>query len=294
MNSNAAMSSDFRGACNVGRWNRSRGGNMKKRAFMLVTVASVASGSSAWAVSPENTKLGDFAATSQLLALLVGLFIVAVILEQALTALFQWRVFRRYFDGKALKFPVMFLIALAVVNVFGYDVFASAMKLVSSGTTPLPSDHGWTSYALSALVLAGGSAGVYSLLVTLGFRQPPAALNAVPNIDLDEAWISVMVSGEPGVAKLWIEDATAAQPTKALLDVIFLKGQVSKSRLRTFVGSFIAQNRRFPRYGGYRLKSNNSYRVYLETEKVKNPKPFFEGAFASRSCVDLHIDTADV
>ncbi|WEZ85491.1 hypothetical protein P6U16_25830 (plasmid) [Rhizobium sp. 32-5/1] len=243
------------------------------RALTLVAVASIAKTSPVQAAPAENAQLADFSGTSQLLALLLGLFIVAVILEQALTALFQWRVFRRYFDGKALKFPVMFLVALAVVNIFGYDVFESTMKLATGATTPIPTDHKWTSYTLSALVLAGGSAGVYNLLVTLGFRQKPAALNAVPSIDITEAWVSVKVSGLPGVAKIWIEDATAAQP-KALLDVIFLKGQVSKDNLRTFWGSFTAQGRRFPRYGGYRLKANNAYRLYLETENVADPKPF--------------------
>ncbi|PDS77905.1 hypothetical protein [Rhizobium sp. L43] len=227
-----------------------------------------------------------FARAGDLLAILLGLFAVAVVMEQAMTALFQWRVYRRYFDTQALKTPLMFLVGLGVVLSFKYDVFKDVLTLVSP-EQGAPNET--ISRLLSALVLAGGSAGVYNLLVRLGFRSPPAPLASIPALDETEAWISVTVNTTEPVAAVCIAekiDDASYQPAKLL-------GVLKQSKLRgvagfnMILGVFLANPMRYPNYGGRKVKANIDYRITVRT--ATSEVTVFEGRLASRAIIDFVV-----
>lgn len=221
-----------------------------------------------------------------LLATLLGLFVTAVVLEQATTAIFKWRVFRQYFNGKALKTPLMFLAGWLVVWLFNYDIFNEAMRYVP-GATPL-NEPSWFSTAISALVLAGGSAGIYSMLVRLGFRQEPPAVGAPP-IEPNEAWISVTVEGAAKRASIWLEEVGAGPVS--VLGTLNLESVRTDEGLGKLLKPLLSDSRRFPAYGGYRVKAATNYRLSISTDGNPRIIAFFSGAFANRSYSDLFVDT---
>jgi hypothetical protein len=219
-----------------------------------------------------------------LLAILLGLFAVAVIMEQAMTALFQWRVYRTYFDARALKTPLMFLVGLGVVLSFKYDVFKDVLTLVSPG----PGPSGETiSKLLSALVLAGGSAGVYNLLVQLGFRSPPAPLTPIPTLDATEAWISVTVNTPEPIATVHIAEKIADGSYQPAM----LLGCLKQSKIRSvgafnmLLGVFLANPMRYPSYGGRKVKADTDYRITVKAGASE--VTVFDGRIASRAIIDF-------
>ena len=121
---------------------------------------------------------------------LMGLFVVATVMESALTTIFTWRLYREFFNGRAMKTLVMIGFGFAVVKGFDYDIFHDVV-IVSRGK----GDSNWLSIALSSLVLAGGSAAINKLFQTLGLRAPNEAPDAAPKPEHDKAWISVRVLG---------------------------------------------------------------------------------------------------
>lgn len=124
--------------------------------------------------------------------ILIRLFVLAVILESALTVVFRWRPYLALFDGKAVNPPVTFAAALALVLAFDLDqvgVLIGSYSTASGG--PAPAVHDLGSAVLTALVIAGGSAGVNKMLRALGYRSNPV-VEDLPKPARTEAWIAVL------------------------------------------------------------------------------------------------------
>lgn len=97
---------------------------------------------------------------------LTKLAVIAVILEQALALIFQWKPFRDTFDRAAVRPMVSFLLAAAIVHEFGLDVVATLITAYGGDQTGI----GLASKLVTALVLAGGSSGINRILQRLGVR----------------------------------------------------------------------------------------------------------------------------
>lgn len=107
---------------------------------------------------------------------LVELGVIAVILEQALALIFDWKPFRETFDRLAVKPIVSFLFALGLVHEFNLDIVADLMKVYGSTAVNV----GMISKLVTALVLAGGSGGINRILQRLGFRNDATFKKEVP------------------------------------------------------------------------------------------------------------------
>lgn len=110
--------------------------------------------------------------------MLVMIFILAVLIEVALSVLFRWRVFLRKAEGKGWKFPIAFVVSLAIVIAHQIDlpsdvVVAFADKL-ADGNSDTPAFSKEVGFAISALIIAGGSSSVNSVFERLGWRNPLA------------------------------------------------------------------------------------------------------------------------
>lgn len=225
---------------------------------------------------------------------LIGLFVVAVILETALSTLFNWRVYREFFNGRAVKTLVMVAFGYAVVTQFGYDIVGIILAKVGAPGAPGPLSH-----ILSALVLAGGSATAYQLFKALGLRPPVEPEAAQRQPASDEAWFSVRIDRQRAVGGVEIHverlegapEGMAAAP--ALAGV--LGGQPAPlARLRAL---FLADPMRFPTYGGRSVKAGSDVYRISTTGLAKGaqpgdpPVPFSEviytGRFAPRAIVDF-------
>lgn len=230
------------------------------------------------------------------LALELGkLAVVAVIVESALSALFQWRVYRMAFNNKSLKTPVMFVTGLLVV-LTGYDPFANIVDLAIGQTT----SKGVMSVVLSAMIIAGGSAGVNSIFKRLGIRSTIAdEQDAAPVLNETQAWISVRVkisksSRVTGPVRILMAETTDTATTPPLAAT--LREQSFGEKLRA---AFTADDMRFPSYGGRTVTAGKVYEIAAvgerkvqpdgtETEEVR--KLVYRGAFAPRAVVDFTVE----
>jgi hypothetical protein len=141
--------------------------------LLLVAAAAVAA-------APDNPlTLGDQAIYEKSLAALTMLFVIAILLENAFAIIFNWRVFLAYFSSRGVKTIVMIVGSLIVVNVFDVDIVASLISAYKAAAEP----SGPVSKFITALILAGGSTGVYNRMYALGYRSErrEAELNAKPH-----------------------------------------------------------------------------------------------------------------
>lgn len=249
------------------------------------TVLAAGAARAADAVAPplEVTRLtGD----------LVGLFVVATVMETALAALFDWRLYREFFNGRALKTLVMFGFGWAVVTTFDYDVFRRILQ--SLGVT---GEAGPLSTGLSALVLSGGSAGVHRLFVSLGLRPPADLPVATARPPADKAWISVRVIRKHAVGDVEILVDAVKTPSPEAVAAPPLAGVVRENPLRRRIRDvFFTDRLRWPPSGGHEVASETVHRV---TVRATTPDAtgatsttdllLHEGRFCDRAVIDFVV-----
>lgn len=97
--------------------------------------------------------------------ILVQLFVLAVLLEQALSVIFNWRAFLQNFDARGAKTIVAVAVARFVVGAFQLDLVKDIVHVYAVK----PPSSGVATTLLTALILAGGSSGVNNVLVSLGW-----------------------------------------------------------------------------------------------------------------------------
>ena len=213
------------------------------------------------------------------------LAIVVVLVESAMSTLFNWRVYRAVFNHRALKTPIMLAVGLMIVWGFGYDIFARTMVLV--GAMQAGDTGNLLTQVVSAMIIAGGSSGINTLFQNLGLRSVLPDAPPRPQLAATEAWISVQVNGgQPGeafhvaIAPL----ATAAGPA--------LAGSVEVKRFWQRVReAWRSESNRFPNYGGWSLEANKGYKIEVVDVRTAPPTSttVFEGSFAPRAIIDFQV-----
>lgn len=182
------------------------------------------------------------------------LFLLAVVIESALAIIFNWRPFVETFNARAVRPLVSFFVAYVFVEKFKLDLMAS---IVNSTTTAAvaPSSMG---KVLTALVLAGGSAGVNNLLIALGYRQKKTPETATPKPPATQAWVAIRLERERAVGQVQVFLGTpqAANARPPLVGVIH---GASKPGLRYF----LSDRGRFPGYGGHSVPANSDVTIEL-------------------------------
>lgn len=243
---------------------------------------------------------------------LLQLLAVVIVVESALAALFNWRVFQIAFNARALKTPIMFGVGLVLVLATTYDPMG---EIIAAGGTPLAAAKSWSSFfqsalttVLSALMIAGGSEGIFQLLKKLGIRSPETSQDeaAARELKSDQAWISIRATGvtEPQPIQVGIEElADTYSATEDKLSYFFdhggqppLAGSIdSRSVWQRAKAAFTADASRFPSYGGRTVSANKRYRItatWISEDKVKSVG-IFRGKFAPRALIDLSVDLSD-
>lgn len=142
-------------------------GHMKKKIplFVLLICMAAASALAADAVEPPKPLASGMA--DRVAGVLVVFFVLSVVFEVATSAIFNWRVFMVYLEGKGWKTPVT--IALALVVFRSYDLDIVRDLLVALGYNAPFSLGG---QVLTSLLIAGGSDGVFRIFTKLGIRNP--------------------------------------------------------------------------------------------------------------------------
>jgi len=96
---------------------------------------------------------------------------LSLVFESAMSVIFDWRLFIRYFEGRGVKTPLIVAIAFLVFLNYDLDIVAELLRgfpQISGtiGDTSLPGQ------LLTALLIAGGSSGVFRIFARLGIRSP--------------------------------------------------------------------------------------------------------------------------
>jgi len=243
---------------------------------------------------------------------LLQLLAVVIVVESALAALFNWRVFRIAFNARALKTPVMFGVGLLLVLVTTYDPMRT---IIAAGGIPLaapstvPAFFQWVlTTILSAMIIAGGSEGIFQLLKKLGIRSPETNQDEADAKALksDQAWVSIRATGatEPQPIQIGIEELGSAYEAKNdSLSYFFdhadkppLAGSIdSRTVWQRIKAAFTADASRFPSYGGRTVSADKPYRITATWINEDKPKSvgIFRGKFASRALIDLSVALSD-
>ena len=184
------------------------------------------------------------------------LLAVATVLESALAILFNWRPFVETFNARAVR-PVVSLVAsLFLVFQFNLDIVTGLAKLISAQVPPLD----WSGKILTAMVLAGGSAAVNHLMVSLGFRQLRTPESTTPKPPAGMGWISVSIVRTarikgPVAVRIGVDSGTGV-PVIASLE----------RSTHTGLRYFLRDRGRFPAWGGYAMKTGDKVTVKVSAE----------------------------
>ncbi|MDW9593540.1 hypothetical protein GOA63_15130 [Sinorhizobium meliloti] len=278
---------------------------MKKKLLPAFTLSPVLAMLSTTALAQAEQRpigLSDAVYSTSLSALTV-LFVTAVILESAFSVIFNWRVFLSYFSASGVKTVVMVVVSLLVVYIFNLDVVASlvaAYKMPTGTGTSVDASafaanveqiSGPTSSIITAMVLAGGSAGVNNLLNALGFRSNRET-RTEPAPPEDEAWVAVKVKRVNAVGLVHVSVSKVSLPSGEVPPPA-IAGSVSSSR--PWIGDLLLRSvDRFPQNGGYVVKPNEVYRILVQgtdaegRELTRLGNRYF--VFAPRAIVDFQVE----
>ncbi|QDL94587.1 hypothetical protein FDP22_22190 (plasmid) [Paroceanicella profunda] len=254
-------------------------------ALMLRAGAAVAQADDTDSGSPPLV-FSDPAMMAQAGQALVLLFVLALLLESALTLLFDWRVFLAYFDRKGWKTPIAFAVAWLMVWKFDLDVVASLIAIYRKADAV----SGPVSGALTALILAGGSAGVNRLMRGLGFRSSHRAEEVAPSPPGTRAWVSVRVtrSHSTGPVAVTVSEVPDGTPEPAAI-----AGTVG-TRPPGLRQLMFRDPNRFPGSGGYAVEAGPVYRIGVlgqDAQGTPLPDPLAGRSFrfAPGAIVDIEV-----
>ena len=81
---------------------------------------------------------------------------IAVVIEEALNTLFNWKHFKKRFNHIGLKTPIIFGMSLALCEFYKVDIFQAFLAPIG-----ISIETGFFSCMITALLLTGGSGTVF-------------------------------------------------------------------------------------------------------------------------------------
>jgi len=114
---------------------------------------------------------------------LVKFLVLSVVFETAMTPIFNWRFFLKHFEGKGIKTPLTVGLAFLVFWSYNLDIVRDILRIWDE-TINLSLGGQF----ITALLIAGGSDGVFRVFTKLGIRNPTeraekaAALQTPPEV----------------------------------------------------------------------------------------------------------------
>jgi hypothetical protein len=225
-------------------------------------------------IAPAAPGLTDRAYQESFKAIFL-LFVLAVVLESALAVIFNWRPFVETFNARAVRPLVSFVVALVFVYLFNLDIVTSLVNAATTEQFP----ESIAGAVLTALVIAGGSSGVNTLLVGLGYRQIRTPETVAPRPPPQKGWIAVKIARWRAVgtvevfigmpAAIQVQDGAGGTHTITEPPAVgTILGTSSTNLLRYFLSDF----GRFPGYGGFEVTGGQQCAVKVKgTDANNNP-----------------------
>jgi len=245
--------------------------------------------------APDNVlALGSSQIYDKSLKALTILLVAAILIENALAVVFNWRVFLTYFSLRGVKTIVSFAVSYVVVLSFDIDVVGDLMSayMTPEGATgtEVPNLSSPVSRILTALILAGGSGGVNNLMVALGYRDRGRDEDVAPSAPPNKAWIAVWVKRDKvvGPVRVHVTEVPAPDPAP---DAI--AGTIGFRR-PSLLELLMRNPNRFPANGGYEVEPGKVYRIDVvgldrDGEPIPNPVGREVYRFAPRAIADFEV-----
>lgn len=218
------------------------------------------------AASTPSTPSIDQRIFNEAFKILFVAFVIALLLESGLAVIFNWRPFLVLFDGRGVKTIVSVLFAWIMVSQFDLDLVTRLVNIYS-GRTP-PYDNGFLGSFVTALVIAGGTAVVNKIMVSLGFRSLLTATVVAPQPPRTEGWVSVTVVRKAATkpVTVLIGDPATGPPAANTVD--------GGTALSAFLRLFLRDPNRFPRSGGFPVPAGSTCVIELRgLDSHGNPVP---------------------
>jgi hypothetical protein len=138
---------------------------MKKlKSTWIIGILSLLSPAFAFAATEGGIPITDLSKVGEVL---IVILVLSVVFEVALTPIFNWRIFLKHAEGKGWKTPMV--IGAALLVFWSYDLDIIRDLLVSLGQSASLTFGG---QILTALLIAGGSDGVFRIFTKLNIRNP--------------------------------------------------------------------------------------------------------------------------
>jgi len=216
------------------------------------------------------------------------LFALAVILENALALIFNWRVFLSRFSQRGIRTPIMLGFALIIVYTFKIDVVGTLIENYKAQGDPEKFTPSFPSMLITAMVLAGGSAGVHRIMIALGFRTKQTEEELNPKPAKDKGWLAIRLLRDKAVGPVEVEiqpvDNPASPEQAAIAGVI--------TRVPSVWSLLMRNPDSFPQNGGYELDKDKIYSLRV-VGKDANGHPIIglerQIKLAAGAIVDLDV-----
>jgi len=232
-------------------------------------------------VALDNTEIYE-----RSLKALTILLVAAILIENALAVLFNWRVFLTYFSLRGVKTIISVIVSYLIVTSFDLDVVAS---LLNAYTTE-PADSTIASKLLTAMILSGGSGGVNSLMASLGYRERNRESVVNPAAPKSEAWIAIKINRVNAVGPIQVHVTEIPEPKK---DPSAIAGTIGVKR--PSLKELILRNaNRFPANGGHVVDPKKVYGIKVVAHDaggtlLNDPLAGEEYRFAPRAIIDFEV-----
>lgn len=208
------------------------------------------------------------------------LFILAVLVESGLALLFRWRPFLDYFDSRSMNSLVAFLFSLLLVRLFNLDISSQLIGVYTNSSYAFDSWKGWPGSLLTAMIIAGGSAGVNRIFQSFGFRPTSSQEQPKkPELNDHEAWIAVTLLRDKSKGSVVVSNNDQVVGT--------ISGASPRNRLLRY---FVRDKGRFPQTGGYSVPADVEHAITVEDANNQQLKakwgPYKIG---SRAIIDVEF-----
>ena len=212
--------------------------------------------------------------------LLAGVFALAAVIEAALAVIFAWPVFLDTINRRNAKMPISLVVSGIVA--WGFDLQLVHKLAAAFGAGSGQNLPGEFDALLSALILAGGAAGVRNLMVSLGLATPTAELEKPRRPPSNKGWLSVrddrVDRGTP--LEIWLRpDGGVSQ----ILGVIAARTGQAPGFLRWA----LTDAARFPKVAGYPVDVGIKYTISVRDGHGKTQDVWTDYAFGEAAVVDL-------
>jgi len=150
-----------------------------------------------------------------------------------------------------------------IVRAFHIDVMASLIAAYQSTKDhAVPPASGVPSQFITALILAGGSAGVNRIMVALGFRSLRSQEDVVPRPPQNRAWVAVLLKRSQAVGDVFVQIQEIG-PAAGVANAPAPIAGIIRDKRSQISGLLFRQKNRFPPNGGHTVSTGTIYSITI-------------------------------